>query len=284
MGESGQALIESALVLPLNVVLLLGTVQLAVLQQARILTEYAAYSAARTGIVWSVNNERMRDAALVALLPTFGSTGTFEALERTWQRARREDAWMHDLMVAAGTPGTAPLRSAGLLGRVRVDVVSPRLDGSWEELDFDAADTFSDGPELVSGRRRFMDPNAPDPAAHRRESSVLAIRLRYWFELEVPFASWFVFHAWHAAQSSEWISGPVESTPAKAPDKGLEGSGPGWPLATREELRTVWSVAAGESTPGGAHRFFVPVIAESAMRMQSNVHRKWLVHGVGDEQ
>ena len=44
------------------------------IQHAKLMTEYAAYQAARAGIVWNGNNERMHDAAIIALLPTMGRT------------------------------------------------------------------------------------------------------------------------------------------------------------------------------------------------------------------
>jgi len=45
--ESGQATVEAALTLPLTVFLVLGTVQMFLLLQARLLTEYAAFRAVR---------------------------------------------------------------------------------------------------------------------------------------------------------------------------------------------------------------------------------------------
>jgi TadE-like protein len=46
-GESGQAVVEAAIVLPLCLVLILCTIQIAQLQQARVLLEYAAFPARR---------------------------------------------------------------------------------------------------------------------------------------------------------------------------------------------------------------------------------------------
>ena len=45
--QSGQAVVEAAIVLPAIVFLLLLTIQLTQLQQARLMAEYAAFSAAR---------------------------------------------------------------------------------------------------------------------------------------------------------------------------------------------------------------------------------------------
>src|SRR2546430_15323235 len=54
-GEGGQAMVEAAFVLPLTVALILCTIQITQLQQARVLVEYAAFNAARAGIVQNGN-------------------------------------------------------------------------------------------------------------------------------------------------------------------------------------------------------------------------------------
>src|SRR3954466_2176325 len=109
MGTRGQTAVETALVLPLCIFLLLGIVQLALMQQARLMTDYAAGEAARAGVVWSGSAERMRDAATFALLPTLGRCDDWQHLEQTWLRAQRESL-------------------------VRVDTVSP-VRGDWDELE-----------------------------------------------------------------------------------------------------------------------------------------------------
>ncbi|HEY0840991.1 MAG TPA: TadE/TadG family type IV pilus assembly protein, partial [Vulgatibacter sp.] len=68
--QRGQVAVETAIVLPLFLACLLGLLQLALLQQARLLTEYAAYQAARAGIVWNGDPGVMKDAAIFALAPT----------------------------------------------------------------------------------------------------------------------------------------------------------------------------------------------------------------------
>lgn len=68
--ESGQAVVESAIVIPLMTFIILGIVQLVMVQHARIMTEYAAFNAARAGIVWNADKMIMENAAIVSLLPT----------------------------------------------------------------------------------------------------------------------------------------------------------------------------------------------------------------------
>src|SRR5258707_992557 len=73
-GEGGQAMVEAAFVLPLTVALILCTIQITQLQQARVLVEYAAFNAARAGIVQNANAGDgtagpMHDAAALSLPP-----------------------------------------------------------------------------------------------------------------------------------------------------------------------------------------------------------------------
>src|SRR5438105_32717 len=76
-GESGGAAVEAAIILPALLVLLLCAIQIAQLQQARVMAEYAAFNAARAGIVQNGNNGAdgtsgpMHDAAVLSILPTF---------------------------------------------------------------------------------------------------------------------------------------------------------------------------------------------------------------------
>ena len=45
--ESGQVAVEAALIMPLMVFMALGIIQLTMIQHAKLMTEYAAYQAAR---------------------------------------------------------------------------------------------------------------------------------------------------------------------------------------------------------------------------------------------
>ncbi len=74
--EAGQAAVETALVMPLFVFILLGSLQLMLMHQARFLTKYAAYKAVRAGSIHNGNIDKMRNAALAVLLPMAGDVGS----------------------------------------------------------------------------------------------------------------------------------------------------------------------------------------------------------------
>lgn len=92
--DEGQAVVESLLVLPLLVFLILGVLQLVMMQHARLMTEYAAFNAARSGIVWNADRLIMENAAILSLLPTnerlrdkTGLGDPFQLMRRIIQRA-----------------------------------------------------------------------------------------------------------------------------------------------------------------------------------------------------
>ena len=67
--DSGQAMIETAIVMPLFVFMVLGTFQLGLMHQARLMTKYAAYKATRAGAIHSASGKVMAAAALATLVP-----------------------------------------------------------------------------------------------------------------------------------------------------------------------------------------------------------------------
>jgi len=283
--QSGQAAVESALVLPLMVFLGLGLVQLTLMQQAKLMTEYAAYCAARSGIVWNGNTERMRDAALVALLPTLGRTDALPGLARTWTRARLQDEMLRRLpWPTRDSVVPAAVNGAPLFGLVRVDTVNPswyspvrsvwklRSATAWRELDFDGPDGYPQVPALETKLARFFNLALPDDAEEvYRKATVLSVRVRYWYELRVPFANWVIFTAWWAANAGVTLGGAIyQPTKVTAPVRGLEHQR-GYATLYRQEMSVLWGLATGR-------RYFLPLTATYSLRMQSNFYFKWLMH------
>lgn len=192
----GQVAVEAALALPVVVLLGLGVVQLGLVQQARLLEEYAAFAAARAGVVWGASNARMHDAALLVLLPLLGRADSWEAVARSWPEARARDLAMHARLRGARPKGMPALMEAGgLAGVVRVDVLGPR-----EALDFDLPGSSAEGA------RPALDQGAV------REATRLTVRVRYLHELVVPLANWAIFTCWLASHPE----GPEEEAELEA--------------------------------------------------------------------
>lgn len=282
--QSGQAAIETAIVLPLFLAALLGLVQLAVLQQARLLTEYAAYQAARAGIVWSGDPRKMQDAAIFALAPTACPTRIAGASALCG--AGGGDRWSHQAAGVAALRALSALDTATFPG-VHVHVLNPHWPTHRE-----AFDVGTDREELDFDRR--------DDIA--REANVLTIQVQHWFELKIPFADWVIWHAWVASlgglSATGSIADPGLVRRGEAGRSILESAselpfaaraallsdafrdhelnrGDGYRPIRDASLRAM--LAAGHAPVNRQRRaFFIPIVAHHSMRMQSNFESRFI--------
>jgi hypothetical protein len=307
--ESGQVAVESALIMPLMIFMTLGIIQLTMIQHAKLMTEYAAYQAARAGIVWNGNNERMHDAAIMALLPTMGRTDSLAKVAETWALHQAYDTALRGLAWSATR--VRPPRSfngSNLFGMIRVDTINPayftpidsiwklRAGANWQELDFDGADSYPEVPALENNIRKFFNLPEPDDAETvYRKATRLTIRLRYWYELRVPFANWVIFTSWYAANARVALSGAIDRPTLQKRNmlnrtsdiSGLQGLARGighergYHTVYAPEMWVLWGLSNG-SIPLVSdlvgRRYFLPLTATYTMRMQSNFHRKWILH------
>lgn len=300
--QSGQAAIEAALILPLMVFFMLGLVQMTMIQQARLMTDYAAFQAARSGVVWNGNNERMHDAAIMALLPTLGRTDTLLETGKTWAKAQIYDTAM--AQVTWGTPVPKTLNGSNLLGLVRVDTINPayfspidsiwklRDGANWKELDFDGPAAYPQVRDLEAHIAKFFNLQLPDGQEDTyRKSTVLQIRLRYWYEMRIPFANHVIFLAWYASNAGVRLYGSVDRSALLRQNMlgrsgntlALGGMGKGYKSQKgydhlyKNEMLVLWGVAMA-GIPGLGRRYYIPLQSTQSMRMQSNFHRKWIMH------
>jgi hypothetical protein len=181
--EEGQAMVEAALVLPAIVFLILASLQLTQLQQARVLADYAAFAAARAGIVMNGDPARMLSAATLAVLPATGPTDSVAAMARTLVRFKAEDA---------------VLRRFGL-DQVRVLVRNPA-----------SSDFAAWGPHL-RGEEIDFDDVRPGAA----EATLLSLQVWFLCELRVPFANKLLQNIWMAARRAA-APGDVPAAPLLA--------------------------------------------------------------------
>ncbi len=162
--QSGQAAVESALTLPLSVFLILGTLQLFLMLQGRLMAEHAAFRATRAGSVRHGDCEAMMDAALLAVLPSFDSflgsgSGTPAQKLAGAFRARKDNNYKY----VRGLDGEQGERGGGdILWIIRQ---SPR------------SGTFGSEAQLFD-----------QPGGGLR----LETRIVFWFPLKIPFADWVI--------------------------------------------------------------------------------------------
>jgi hypothetical protein len=151
----GQAAVETALTMPLFLFMILGTLQLFMLLQARLMAEHAVLVATRTGSLSSGQCSRMKHAALLTLLPTFAHTTTAD-----------------DLVAAF----------SARLGNRYQPVLDAMHDGEIVWL-------FRQVPGASGVRGTVEDDRFDDPDARQR---TLETRLVFWYPMRIPFANWII--------------------------------------------------------------------------------------------
>lgn len=166
----GQALVEAALTLPLTTFLILGSIQLFLMQQARLMADYAAMRATRAGAVNFGDCRSMTHAAIGAVLPTFARTDTPSALAAAFEKRKDNDY--------GGTTGS---NRNGYSGAV-----------VW---------IFREKP--LAGT---LDPKEEWDLAFNQaaDDKRLEVRLVFWYPLRIPFADWVmtrIFLAHYGLQS-----------------------------------------------------------------------------------
>ncbi|MDF1562962.1 MAG: TadE/TadG family type IV pilus assembly protein [Deltaproteobacteria bacterium] len=289
MDERAQAAVETALVLPLMLFLFFGLLQLIMVQHARLMTGYAAFNAARAGVVWNGDPCMMRRAAVVSLLPTLGATdtisGTSEPFDRprpglmkTWTRAQ---ALVSTTGAVAGLLAELGIQNPGI-ELVDVEVLNPTeaMLGHFHngELPFDAVAGDPAGRDFQS-------------RPQMREATRLTIRVKYLYPMRIPFANWLVFSSYLAAhagmsqtgaiinaENSRGVGGAKNLTQTGAGAQvegakaiaagGAEVDAEGREIFSRGNLALLWQLGLSSGT------WLFPLSASHTMRMQSNFYQR----------
>jgi len=164
--------------LPLMVFMILGTLQLFLMLQARILAQYAAARAGRAGSLNYGGCEAMTQAAIAALLPAvhpfLGSAGSAAADYQSAFAPRMGNTFVdgedwpmayapqQEMIVWITREGSAfPVPAPGGVGALGDTGAEDDFDLLWDPAD-----------------------------ASTRPPATLEIQLIFWFPLKVPFANW----------------------------------------------------------------------------------------------
>lgn len=156
--ESGQAAVEAALTIPFAVFLVLGTLQLFLMLQGRILAEYAVFKATRAGAVNGADCEVMTHAAIASLLPSITRTDDPQHLVKAFL-ARRFNRYV---------PGNGNNLDGSLFGPIVW--IEKRLD---RDVGNNHQETFDDRSRNQPGAR-----------------AEIMVDMVFWFPLRIPFADW----------------------------------------------------------------------------------------------
>jgi hypothetical protein len=169
--QSGQAAVESALTLPLVIFLILGTLQLFMMLQARIMAQYAVFRATRAGSISNGDCERMLHAAVGALLPTFTRTDSPEKLGEAFEDFGKKNRY-HG--------GKSKFKGGSNGDEFKGDVVWILRESPTGVTDADQ-ETFDQG----GGPQR------------------LEVKMVFWYPLRMPFVDWVMTKMFRARYALE---------------------------------------------------------------------------------
>jgi len=292
VSRRAQAAVETAIIMPLMVFMLLGIVQLTLIQQARLMTEHAAFNAARAGIVWNASQDKMVNAASVTLVPALpivkkgdflGSLVSFAKWALVIKGSQYADKGIASL---EGLGKMLNINVGGIpdVSVVQVTVINPR-DGNWDKIPDVIKVGGKDGKELDFD---YVPSDATTTDAKNiREVNRLTIRTRFLYPMRIPFANYIIHTAWMAQAAGVELTGPIDKPMMKGQlwneqsraRQTIEGRLPQvdptqilFGDKDKNTLKALW-----ELNKRGL--YLIPLRATYSMRMQSNIFRDNLKEG-----
>jgi hypothetical protein len=242
--------------MPAMTFMTLLTIQLTLIQHARIMTDYAAYCAARAGVVFNGDPIAMQRAALIALSPTIGRSENLVNLENdeTTTVAFEEQQ-----------------RASARVPMVQIQTFRPLI-----------SDVQNLG-EATNGDELDFDDIRPAAAA----ANILQIRLHYYYNMKIPYANWMLQAIFFAAKTSElaaWNKNwggegqtgynmltPYDNgTGLRQAQASFGQSGGNWNLNDNSLVPAFAQIAQAAQQ----HLYYFPLAATYSMRMQSNMFAK----------
>ena len=297
--EKGQVLLETVIVFPIMIFLILGALQIMLLQHGRIMTEYAAYNAARAGIVHNGNWNVMRNAAMLASLPVYQRTDNLSNFFTAWAKVK-----------AAAEITEAVDTGVATLERLAGDLLGTEIGGFAQDLSLieihltnPGADDFQSAAEYQAQQAALanqLDPKGSlrypqagdeidfdDLAMLQNDPDItrLGVEVRMLYPLRIPLLNKMIFELWLfqmllndqtlRSDLPAWASWQAQTESGQnLEDAVAEGSG-GGPLSGffttsqwTKEIHTLRSIAENYGL------YLIPLRATYAMHMQSNAFEK----------
>ncbi|ATB29462.1 hypothetical protein MEBOL_002912 [Melittangium boletus DSM 14713] len=250
--ESGQVAVETALIIPLYVFLILGILQLGLIAQARVMAKYAAYRAVRVGAMHNASVKAMEAAALFHLMPVLtdsqgkrilpndSSTSAITKYARLLTENSLGVGQMVKIVICGPTDGELSGTGGQALAAGYQSALHSR--GSRNEVDFD-------DPRLMISEDPDMDPQT---GAGMRQYNRLRLRaqLQLLYRMPIPFANWIITRTYIGATLPSVLMMTQKGVPNKA--------------STATQASTVRTLEA-------ARVYTIPINVSYAMRMQSNI-------------
>ena len=241
MRRRGQAAVETALVMPLVVFLVLGTLQLSLVHQARLMTKYAAYKAARAGSIGSAAWNDMDTAALAVLMPMASSGAA--GIERVFP-ATTPTEWSRSWEKIKDNRQSPPIPY------VVVQVCNPTLPRL-------RAQAAAAGIDLNKGVD-FDDPRLLGDAWATYNVTRLQVQVTFYYRMPIPFANAMLWMMARGVEHDDAVR-TLRMTPGTVRES----------LNPNGGKRTIEKVPIQERAD--AHEYILPIRASWGMRMQSKL-------------
>lgn len=257
----GQVVVETAIIMPVFVFLILGLLQLGLMHHARVMAKYAAYKAVRAGSVNRGEKDAMTKAALAVLLPVLGRDSSAGAPHKTDSTGAYNTAWNN---LKNNDQGGVPF--------VEVAICNPKRSQIQQNANFDdpresmaqnqgAAeppdpnDQDPNGGGLPAIPQPGVGGSAPQMGWQGFNASKLQIQVTVFYRMYIPFANWMV---WRLAVGEE------TGSPKKMRWLGWKKD-PNNPAAQTLKGRLMGLA--------NQKKYVMPIRASYSMRMQSNFSR-----------
>lgn len=260
----GQVVVETAIIMPVFVFIVLGLLQLSLMHQARVMTKYAAYKAVRAGALRGAQKQMMEQAALAVLLPVAGRDSERGAFYPTNDAGNLRNAW--NQMNRNQQEGGLKVAEVTICNPTRGSLPNP------EQQDFDDPHTLTAGQKPDTSQNT-TPPGAPDAEEtggggdetswRQFDGNKLMAQVTLYYRLNIPFANWMLFRIAYAEEKSasfekmRWVA--YDKNMARASNSG--GGGNGRDSAQDQKLKNA----------ANARKYIMPIRASYAMRMQSNL-------------
>ena len=171
----GQIAVETAIVMPLFVFIVLGLLQLGLMHQAHLLAKYAAYKATRAGSLNRADKEVMKRAALAVLLPMTTGQGRDPLVKNVNGSNRYVQAYNDVVRSRNGQDNGVEI--------AKITICNPTSGDVGPNIDFD-------DPKEIG-----QEDNGPSWARFMRTR--LAVQVQFNYRLVIPFVNgvlWWVVH------------------------------------------------------------------------------------------
>jgi hypothetical protein len=294
-------LIETAIVVPFMLFVFLVLLQLMLIAHARVLLDYAAFNAARAGVVHNGNPTVMKNAALLSMLPAFGPVDTPQNALKTWSKVQ---AWAQiGGIVDAGTHLLERMlgelfktNMSGIIpdvSVVSVDILNPGLE-DFRPYNAHPGDHTPNPDEIDFDAAARLDPGKVDPDAVRKTR--LTVRVQWLFLMRVPLANQLLYYMYllkafttaklKRAEVNEWYTLRLQS--GQPVDKAIEQTDlatfdftkwpNGWKAAIRDQLmfQALKRLPGITSGLGLGAVYIMPLYTITSMPMESNLYRRYL--------